>query len=76
MEKKLNKMEEINEEVKVEELTEETLDEVDGGANKTLIHGGMLTEFAGVVCIMSGNLPLGFALLGGGAVLGFGGLVD
>ena len=32
MEKKLNKMEEVNEEVKVEELTEETLDEVDGGS--------------------------------------------
>ncbi|MBQ9719057.1 MAG: hypothetical protein IJV76_13795 [Clostridia bacterium] len=32
MEKKLNKMEEINEEVKVEELTEETLDTVDGGS--------------------------------------------
>ncbi len=31
MEKKMNKIEELNEEVKVEELTEETLDEVDGG---------------------------------------------
>ncbi len=31
MEKKLHKMEEVNEEVKVEELSEETLDEVDGG---------------------------------------------
>ena len=31
MEKNLNKIEEMNEEVKVEELTEETLDTVDGG---------------------------------------------
>ncbi len=37
MEKKMNKIEEIeiNEEVKVEELTEETLDEVDGGIAAT-----------------------------------------
>lgn len=34
MKKKINKIEEMNEEVKVEELTEETLDTVDGGCWK------------------------------------------
>ena len=39
MEKKMNKVEEIeiNEEVKAEELTEETLDEVDGGFDPVTI---------------------------------------
>ena len=31
MEKKFNKIEEMNEEIKVEELNEETLEDVDGG---------------------------------------------
>ncbi len=42
MEKKLNKIEEMNEEVKVEELNEETLDNVDGGVAGWVIAGGVV----------------------------------
>ncbi len=52
MEKKMNKVEEIeiNEEVKVEELTEETLDEANGGFDPVTVGltAFAIAQFAGV----------------------------
>ncbi len=72
MEKKLNKMEGINEEVKVEEISEETLENVNGGkfgdANEFLCNTGIAIGTFGAY---TGNLPV----LGAGVLIGLAGLI-
>ena len=59
MEKKLNKIEEMNEEIKVEEISAETLENVDGGSVTVIAVMEAMALIGGAAAAVKGAWNLG-----------------